>query len=54
MNPDFAYETAKLGQVLCSGVCEVTADEVAKVCKAGQAAPAAASGDPWASEAAPF
>jgi len=28
VNPDFAYETAKLGQVLCSGVCEVTADEV--------------------------
>ena len=28
MNPDFCYETAKLGQVLCSGVCEVTADEV--------------------------
>ena len=33
---------------------EVTADEVAKVCKAGQAAPAPASADPWAAEAAPF
>ena len=35
---------------------EVTADEVAKVCKAGGApsAPAAPAGDPWASEAAPF
>ena len=33
---------------------EVTADEVAKVCKAGQAAPSAASADPWAAEAAPF
>ena len=33
---------------------EVTADEVAKVCKAGQGAPANASADPWATEAAPF
>ena len=33
---------------------EVTADEVAKVCKTGQAAPASPAGDPWASEAAPF
>lgn len=33
---------------------EVTADEVAKVCKTGQATPAAATGDPWATEAAPF
>ena len=33
---------------------EVTADEVAKVCKTGQAAPAAASADPWATEQAPF
>ena len=33
---------------------EVTADEVAKVCKPGEAAPAAASADPWATEAAPF
>jgi single-strand DNA-binding protein len=33
---------------------EVTADEVAKVCKTGQAAPTAAAGDPWAAEAAPF
>ena len=33
---------------------EVTADEVAKVCKIGQAAPAAATGDPWATEQAPF
>ena len=33
---------------------EVTADEVAKVCKSGQAAPAAASADPWATEQAPF
>ena len=32
---------------------EVTADEVAKVCKTGQAAAAAASADPWAAEA-PF
>lgn len=32
---------------------EVTADEVAKVCKSGQAPPAAASADPWAAEA-PF
>ena len=32
---------------------EVTADEVAKVCKTGQAAPAASSADPWAAEA-PF
>ena len=32
---------------------EVTADEVAKVCKTGQAAPAASSTDPWAAEA-PF
>ena len=32
---------------------EVTADEVAKVCKTGQAAPAAAGADPWAAEA-PF
>lgn len=32
---------------------EVTADEVAKVCKSGQAATAAASADPWAAEA-PF
>ena len=32
---------------------EVTADEVAKVCKTGQAAPTAASADPWAAEA-PF
>ena len=32
---------------------EVTADEVAKVCKTGQAAAAAATGDPWAAEA-PF
>jgi hypothetical protein len=28
VSPDFCYETAKLGQVLCSGVCAVTADEV--------------------------
>ena len=28
MNPDFCYETAKLGQVLCSGVCGVTAGDV--------------------------
>lgn len=28
MNPDFCYETAKLGQVLCSGVCDVTAGDV--------------------------
>lgn len=33
---------------------EVTADEVAKVCKTGQTAPAAGSADPWATEAAPF
>ena len=33
---------------------EVTADEVAKVCKTGQAAPAAATGDPWATEGSPF
>ena len=33
---------------------EVTADEVAKVCKTGQAAPAAATADPWATEQAPF
>ena len=32
---------------------EVTADEIAKVCKTGQAAPAAAGADPWAAEA-PF
>jgi single-strand DNA-binding protein len=32
---------------------EVTADEVAKVCKSGQAAAAASSADPWAAEA-PF
>ena len=32
---------------------EVTADEVAKVCKSGQAAPAASGADPWAAEA-PF
>ncbi len=32
---------------------EVTADEVAKVCKSGQAAAATASADPWAAEA-PF
>ena len=32
---------------------EVTADEVAKVCKSGQAVPAASSADPWAAEA-PF
>ena len=32
---------------------EVTADEVAKVCKTGQAATAASSADPWAAEA-PF
>lgn len=32
---------------------EVTADEVAKVCKTGQAAPAGSSADPWAAEA-PF
>lgn len=32
---------------------EVTADEVAKVCKTGQAAAAASSADPWAAEA-PF
>ena len=32
---------------------EVTADEVAKVCKSGQAVPATASADPWAAEA-PF
>ena len=32
---------------------EVTADEVAKVCKSGQAAPAAPTSDPWAAEA-PF
>ena len=28
MNPDFCYETAKLGQVLCSGVCDVTTGDV--------------------------
>ena len=28
MNPDFCYETAKLGQVLCSGACDVTAGDV--------------------------
>ena len=33
---------------------EVTADEVAKVCKTGQASTAAASADPWATEQAPF
>lgn len=33
---------------------EVTADEVAKVCKTGQAASAAAIGDPWATEGSPF
>ena len=34
---------------------EVTAEEVAKVCKAGApAAQAAPSADPWATEAAPF
>lgn len=32
---------------------EVTADEVAKVCKPGDTTPAAASADPWAAEA-PF
>lgn len=32
---------------------EVTADEVAKVCKTGQAATASPAGDPWAAEA-PF
>ena len=32
---------------------EVTADEVAKVCKTGQAAATASSADPWAAEA-PF
>jgi single-strand DNA-binding protein len=33
---------------------EVTADEVAKVCKIGQAATASPASDPWAIEAAPF
>jgi single-stranded DNA-binding protein len=34
---------------------EVTADEVAKVCKAGWKAPAQeGSADPWATETAPF
>lgn len=28
MNPDFAYETARLHQVLCEGVCNVTSAEV--------------------------
>ena len=33
MNPDFCYETAKLGQVLCSGVCDVTAGDVERFCR---------------------
>jgi single-strand DNA-binding protein len=33
---------------------EVTADELAKVCKTGQTNPATGSADPWATEAAPF
>ena len=28
MNPDFAYDTARLDQVLCEGSCTVTAAEV--------------------------
>ncbi len=29
MNPDFAFETARLGDVLCEGFADVTAEEVA-------------------------
>lgn len=30
MNPDFCFETARLNAVLCEGVCDVTAEDVAK------------------------
>ena len=30
MNPDFAYDTARLDQVLCQGSCSVTAADVEK------------------------
>ena len=30
MNPDFAYDTARLDQVLCEGVCTVAAEDVEK------------------------
>lgn len=30
MNPDFCFETARLDTVLCEGVCEVSAGDVAR------------------------
>lgn len=30
MNPDFAFDTARLNQVLCEGISHVTADDVEK------------------------
>ena len=30
MNPDFCYDTARLDAVLCEGVCDVSAAEVAR------------------------
>lgn len=30
MNPDFCFETARLNAVLCEGVCDVSAEDVAK------------------------
>lgn len=30
MNPDFCFETARLDTVLCEGVCQVSADDVAR------------------------
>ncbi|WP_221794126.1 MaoC family dehydratase [Aquisediminimonas sediminicola] len=28
MNPDFCYDTARLGEVLCEGIAEVTREEI--------------------------
>lgn len=30
MNPDFCFDTARLNDVLCSGVCDITTEDVAK------------------------
>ena len=30
VNPDFAFDTARLNQVLCEGICHVTAEDVEK------------------------
>ena len=48
MNPDFAYDTARLDEVLCEGACVVEAQEVERFRRLLGYAPTPANATPWA------